>query len=193
MTKYFFLVLIVFAISCKQKTIQSSSIDKDRAAKIIEYSNPETSPFNAEEIKEMGTLKFFEADEKYKVKATLHRIPDLPFFEMPHSNNVTRSYQKFGEITFELNGKNFTLPVYSNEQFKKEHDLFFPFRDLTNVKETYGGGRFMDLKYSDSSDVVEVDFNLSYHPYCAHSHRYHCPIVPKENAMDIEVKAGEKL
>jgi len=194
MKKIFFICFIlIFSCGKKEKSVYQTQIEKIRSDKDKEFLTTSTSPFNEDELKTFKGFPYFDIDEKYNVKAVLTRTPDLPYFDMPHSNNKTRSYQKFGDITFELNGRKFVLPVYSNENFKKDHELFFPFHDLTNGKETYGGGRFLDLKYSDTSPVVDVDFNLCYHPYCARSHRFSCPIVPKENTLDIEVKAGEKL
>ncbi|MFI5221583.1 MAG: DUF1684 domain-containing protein [Bacteroidia bacterium] len=187
------IVCLLFVFNCKQDSPYKNEIEKFRAEQNKKFLDPATSPFNEEELKTFHGFLYFEIDEKYRVNAVFKRIPDLPFFDMPHTNNATRSYQKFGDVEFRLKGKKYSLPVYSNENFKKDHELFFPFHDLTNGKETYGGGRFLDLKYSDTSSVVEVDFNLCYHPYCARSHRFHCPIVPKENNIDMEVKAGEKL
>ncbi len=42
-------------------------------------------------------------------------------------------------------------------------------------------------------DLIELDFNLAYFPYCAYNDKYTCPIPPKENALNIEIRAGEKL
>jgi TonB family protein len=76
----------------------------------------------------------------------------------------------------------------------KEHadHLFFPFTDETNGKETYGGGRYLDLRIPKSGDDIVIDFNMAYNPYCAYSSRYSCPIVPADNQMNIEVPAGVK-
>jgi uncharacterized protein (DUF1684 family) len=38
-----------------------------------------------------------------------------------------------------------------------------------------------------------IDFNLCYNPYCAYTTGYNCPIPPKENFIDLEIRAGEKL
>src|SRR5690606_18151366 len=61
----------------------------------------------------------------------------------------------------------------------------------TNGKQTYGGGRYIDLRVPREGDLV-IDFNMAYNPYCAYSARFSCPIVPAENQMDIEVPVGVK-
>ncbi len=193
--KNFFLILVLITfLSCNKTQLKNpNSIEQSRAKKVAELVDPTKSPLNAEELKTFKGISFFDFDEKYKVKARLTKMPDMPVFDMPHSLNRTYKYQKFGEVTFTLSDKKFTLPVYTNENLKKDSLLFFSFTDLTNGKQTYGGGKYIDMHYDGSSNEIELDFNESYFPYCAYSHRYSCPIVPKENHIDQEVKAGEKF
>jgi uncharacterized protein (DUF1684 family) len=87
----------------------------------------------------------------------------------------------------------FWLPEYSG-------GLFLPFRDATNSRETYGGGRYLldtakgaDLGGDAGRGTVVVDFNFAYQPSCAFDHRWPCPLSPPENRLDIEVRAGERL
>jgi uncharacterized protein (DUF1684 family) len=78
------------------------------------------------------------------------------------------------------------MPKYKNY-------LFVPFKDMTNGKETYGGGRYLDLETTDiQNDSVILDFNKAYNPYCAYSNGYSCPIPPKENHLAVSIEAGEK-
>ena len=70
---------------------------------------------------------------------------------------------------------------------------FVPFTDATSGVETYGAGRYMDVEIPASGvESMILDFNRAYNPYCAYTHYYNCPIPPSENALSIEVKAGEK-
>jgi len=190
LTTLFFIPLI----ACNQQQINNSiSVEQSRTSKIAEFLDPSKSPLDAEELKTFKGIAFFPFDEKYQVKATLVKLNDMPEFDMPHSLNRTYKYQKYGEATFSLFEKKFTLPVYTNENLRKDSSLFFSFTDLTNGRETYGGGKYIDVKYDGISNEVILDFNESYFPYCAYSHRYSCPIVPKENHIDLEIKAGEKF
>lgn len=194
MKKYLFLACIVVLFSCGKSKIKSSeTIDQSRANKIAEFIDPNKSPLDAEELKTFKGIAFFPFDENYKVKATLNKMADMPEFDMPHSLNRTYKYQKFGEVNFVLFEKKFTLPIYTNDRLKKDSSLFFSFTDLTNGKQTYGGGKYIDVHYDGISNEIEIDFNESYFPYCAYSHRYSCPIVPSENHIDMEVLAGEKF
>jgi uncharacterized protein (DUF1684 family) len=76
-------------------------------------------------------------------------------------------------------------PVY------KDH-LFLPFYDQSNGVESYGGGRYMDLKQTDIIDgQLELDFNKCYNPYCAYTTGYSCPIPPASNTLDFKILVGE--
>ena len=103
-------------------------------------------------------------------------------------------YRIYGIAEFTLDGKTFKMPVYQSQDLMKNPEyadhLFFPFTDLTNGHQTYGGGRFIDLHIPKDGKNLIIDFNQAYNPYCAYSHNYSCPLVPEENQMDIEVPAG---
>ena len=64
--------------------------------------------------------------------------------------------------------------------------------DITNGDLSYGGGRYVEVKYP-TNDSVWIDFNKAYNPYCAYNHHYSCPIPPLENSLTISIKAGEKV
>ncbi len=104
-------------------------------------------------------------------------------------------YVKYGELIFLLNENEFKLNLYQNvELIKKEgyaDYLFLPFSDLTCGKESYLGGRYIDMRIP-KGDKVTIDFNKAYNPYCAYNHKYSCPIVPLDNDLEIEILAGVK-
>jgi uncharacterized protein (DUF1684 family) len=64
---------------------------------------------------------------------------------------------------------------------------------LSNGDETYGGGRYLDLRTGEFMyGKVWVDFNKAYNPYCAFSGGYSCPVPPMDNRLKIIISAGEK-
>jgi uncharacterized protein (DUF1684 family) len=76
--------------------------------------------------------------------------------------------------------------------------LFIPFRDGTSGSETYGAGRYLldTIKGADlggSRDRLILDFNYAYHPSCAYDPRWVCPLAPRENWLDVPLRAGERL
>jgi uncharacterized protein (DUF1684 family) len=65
------------------------------------------------------------------------------------------------------------------------------FTDRTTGGETYATGRYLDLG-PPQGGLYTLDFNRAYNPLCAYTHVYNCPIPPRENALPIAVRAGEK-
>ncbi|MCS6904835.1 MAG: DUF1684 domain-containing protein [Bacteroidia bacterium] len=98
---------------------------------------------------------------------------------------------KAGWVTFQYNKQNHRLLAYWQRLADSEKDLFIPFRDPTNGKSTYEGGRYLNAILLNDS-IVELDFNKSYNPYCAYSYEFKCPIPPPENQLPFAVEAGEK-
>ena len=100
---------------------------------------------------------------------------------------------KYAELIFMINTKEYKLFAYKyvNSTDYPPNHLFVPFLDETNGNETYGGGRYLDL-YQNSTDKITIDFNNSYNPLCAYNELYSCPIVPKENFLDVSINVGVK-
>ena len=160
-----------------------------------EYSNREESPLTEEDFQTFKTLDFYPINEKFIITAHFIRTKNEPVFKMKTSTDRLPEYVKYGVLHFEMNNKNFQLNVYQNIDLSKlagyEDYLFLPFSDLTCGKESYIGGRYIDMRFP-KSDTVIVDFNTAYNPYCAYNHKYSCPIVPLENDLEIEILAGVK-
>jgi uncharacterized protein len=77
--------------------------------------------------------------------------------------------------------------------------LFLPFRDATAGAETHGAGRYLldtvkgaDLGAGPDGTLV-LDFNFAYHPSCAYSPTWSCPLAPAGNRLDVPIRAGERL
>jgi len=153
------------------------------------------SPLAKEDRANFHGLDFYAPDPKYFVVAQFKRTKNEKPFQMKTSTDRLPTYVKYGELTFTLDGKEFKLNVYQNVELVKKKEftdyLFLPFSDLTSGNETYIGGRYIDLKIP-AGDAIAVDFNQAYNPYCAYNHEYSCPIVPLENDLPIEIKAGVK-
>jgi len=76
--------------------------------------------------------------------------------------------------------------------------VFIPFRDGTSGAETYGAGRYLldTIKGADlggEGDRLVLDFNYAYHPSCAYDPRWVCPLAPRENWLEVPIRAGERL
>lgn len=146
---------------------------------------------------DLSYVQFYAADSTYRVTATVERIPNAEPFEMPTYNGKTRPHVAYALLSFVLNGKPQQLTLYRNLNVIRIPEyrdyLFLPFKDATSGKETYGGGRYLDLRTGDiQNGRVTLDFNKAYNPYCAFKEGYPCPIPPKNNLLTVPVEAGEK-
>lgn len=170
-----------------------AEIEKHREEYKSEFLKSANSPLKQEDFK---YLRFYEPNEKFKVECKFVPTKGKPF-ELPTSAGKTKTYVKFGELKFEIDEKKYKLAVYQSLGLKiipQYRDyLFIPFKDLTNGKGSYGGGRYLDFRMKQlEGEKIYLDFNKAYNPYCAFSEGYSCPIPPKENHLKVAIEAGEK-
>lgn len=157
------------------------------------FRNPNETPLVGEDFLKFKGLEYFDVDEKFVVKAQFEKTTDEQFFMMPTSTGTPRKYFKRGVLRFELDGRSFSLTAFQSEAAaKKNESLFVPFRDLTSGAGTYGAGRYLYAKVPTGAEAV-LDFNLAFNPNCAYGNeQFACALPPKENFLQIEIKAGEK-
>lgn len=189
-----FLILLFFSVfAFAQKNL--SSAEKFQAELNQSFADSLKSPLTKEDFKSFKGLDFFPLNEKYIVEATFIRTKKEKAFGMKTTTSRTPFYVKYGELHFTIDGKNLKLNVYKNLDLSKksgyEDYLFLPFSDLTCGKESYIGGRYVDMKVQKGKTWT-IDFNKAYNPYCAYNYEYSCPIVPLENDLDVEILAGVK-
>lgn len=148
--------------------------------------------------KDLDDLHFYTADSNYKVEATVEILKNEKVFKMPTYDGTSKEFYRYAKISFNLNGESTKMTLYKSNALANnpayKNLLFLPFTDQTNTKETYGGGRYIDLNVNDiKNKAIEIDFNKAHNPYCAYSDGYRCPVPPEENDLQLEIKAGEKL
>jgi uncharacterized protein len=161
-----------------------------------DYRDEKKTPLDRDDFAQFQGHDFFPIDLAYRVDAKFTVTEGTPFFGMKTTTSMLSTGRVYGYVTFTMKGKEFRLPVYQSKSAMEMEEyadhLFFPFSDETNGSETYGGGRYIDLRIPKEGDQLVIDFNQAYNPYCAYSGRYSCPLVPAENQLDIEVLAGVK-
>ena len=193
-----FLVLIISLLltSCVSQSQRKeiADIQKFQQELNTEYKNPKKTPLRGDHFTNFKEHPFFPINLKYRVSAKLTKTENAEPFELPTSSGKTKTYQEYGKASFVLDGKELTLTLYQSLALSKQEGyedyLFLPFRDATNEIETYGGGKYMDLKIPTGNTII-LDFNKSYHPLCAYNaFDYSCPIVPRENFLPVRIEAG---
>lgn len=192
--KKLILALIAFAPLSIFAQDFKAEIEKHREEYKADFLKTSSSPLKKEDFE---YLRFYEPNEKFKVACKFVATKRGKPFDIPTSSGQTATYTKFGELKFEIDGKAYKLAVYQSLRLRNlpqyRDYLFIPFKDLTNGKESYGGGRYLDLRMKEiEGDKIYLDFNKAYNPYCAFSVGYSCPIPPKENHLKVAIEAGEK-
>ncbi|HUH29610.1 DUF1684 domain-containing protein [Gelidibacter sp.] len=194
-TLYSFLLGFILLYSCatdKQPIQGETEFQRNLNA---EFKDASKSPLKKKDRRAFKALDFFKVDSLYVVQATFTKSTDEKPFQMKTTTDRLLTYIKYGEISFNLKDGSHTLSVYQDQDLMNEEGfedyLFLPFLDDTNGDESYGGGRYIDLRIPDG-DVITIDFNTAYNPYCAYNEAYSCPIVPRENYVNVEVRAGVK-
>lgn len=192
-----FLLGFVFVSAFGQNEVAdfASEIAKHRAEYKAGFLEDERSPLDSADLLH---LRFFEANEAYRVVCTFQRTPDEKPFEVPTSSGITKPFVKYGTLSFEITGKQLQLAVYQNLALRNmpvyAQHLFLPFRDDTNGETTYGGGRYIDLTIAEvEAEAPMLDFNKCYNPWCHYSDGYNCPIPPSENTLEVAIPAGEMM
>ncbi|GAB3927128.1 DUF1684 domain-containing protein [Larkinella terrae] len=182
------------SLSGFSQTSYSRAIAAHREEYKAEFLKSAKSPLKKEDLK---NLHFYDPDSSYRVEATVQRTPNAEPFELPTYDGQKKTYVQYAVLAFQLKGKPYQLTIYRSLQLARlpqyRDYLFLPFKDATNGQETYGGGRYIDLRLGEiKNGKVEIDFNKAYNPYCAYSDGYACPIPPKDNHLAVAIKAGEK-
>jgi uncharacterized protein (DUF1684 family) len=190
-----FLSLIIASSCFAQTKFSQAEAEKFQTKINGEYADAKTSPLMQEDLKDFKTLDFYPINSTYFVLAKFEKAKNEKVFEMKTTGTRTPKYIKYGTLYFTLEGTAHKLNVYQNIEHSKTKEykdhLFLPFSDLTSGKESYIGGRYIDLTIPKGNKVA-IDFNQAYNPYCAYNHKYSCPLVPLENDLKAEIKAGAK-
>ncbi len=151
-----------------------------------------SSPLTEEDKTSFSGLNYYPIDESFKVTAKLTMIGKKQPIFIPSTTGEQLKYIPFAYADFELNNSEQRVILYQDWEEKDPNKLSLMFADETSARETYGGGRYVDVQYRNTN-AVTIDFNNAYNPYCHFNAEYSCPIPPRENMLEIAIAAGEKL
>ena len=189
-------IVIIFSFSCREeKRYQDVNLTEYQRQVNNYFKDASESPLKPKDLKNFQGLDFFEFDSIYVVKAKIEETKESLPFKMKTTTNIPADFRMYGKLTFNLNDEQHSLAVYENLDYigvdGYENYLFLPFLDQTNGHETYGGGRYIDL-YQYDNDSILINFNRAYNPQCVYDENFSCPIVPRDNLLNLRVEAGVK-
>lgn len=163
-----------------------------RIEKNEQFFAPATTPLPAE------AMDGFEGLNYYFPKAELRF--QIPFIAEAGTDTVsltkrkgqTVPYIRHGKVAFTHEGQVHHLDVFGPANSSQGEYLWLPFFDTTSGTETYGGGRYLDVKIDDEG-LVDLDFNYAYNPLCDYNaEKYNCTLPPAGNKLPFAVEAGEQ-
>ncbi len=193
-TKYFPLFIGMVAAVIAFLSLYGSGEDyiknllNERKKKDKELKKPD-SPLSPEKRARFKGLNYYPPKLEYRIEARF--VPDTsqPVIQMATSTGKTRKFKIIGKAFFQIDGQEVSLEIYAS--LGADYHLFVPFMDKTSGRETYGGGRYLDVEAPKANKII-LDFNRAYSPYCAYSDQYDCPKPPQANWLPIAIEAGEK-
>ena len=182
----FLLTACTSAPQTYEQQIAAFRTEKDDA-----FRSGSDSPIPEAQRASFAGLRYFDIDARYRVPAALVQSEQSSqIIEMDTTAGNRDRFRVIGKLEFTLNGQKHALTAFVQENAPDARRLFVPFGDTTNRKETYGGGRYLDLSRT-STGLYDLDFNRAYNPFCVYDVRYECPLPPRENRLPIEIRAGE--
>ena len=163
-----------------------NDLERFRAEKDESFRTGNQSPLTVEQQRSFRGLQYYPENAALRLELVLARYASPAEVVLATSTGDEREYIQVGQIHFEVDGQAAVLQV-----FEDDYGFFLPFMDETAPDETYGAGRYLE-PHEIRSDVLYVDFNLAYNPYCAYNERWSCPLPPSANRLKVRIEAGEK-
>ena len=200
MIRILFGTLLLLLVSCDRTDVPVSSSDSclgdldahrtsvDEAFAVDDY------PLSAEQKAAFDGLDYFPPSEKFCIPARFSATKTAETFDMPTYNEKPLPFKEYGVFEFNVDGVDYSLTAYQRMDLPedKRQWVLVPFKDQTNGHGTYGGGRYLEIKFPINERAV-IDFNRASNPWCAYDAKYTCPIPPLKNWLSLQVEAGEKM
>jgi uncharacterized protein (DUF1684 family) len=138
-------------------------------------------------------VEFFPYNPAYRVSADFKPDPKLPPRTFRTSRGTDKQFFHAGDASFTLQGKQFTLPLYTDDNDpKKISSMSAFFTDDLTGKGAYGAGRYVDAEDFGAfpPNKITIDFNFAYNPNCARSPFFTCPVATDN--LSLAMKVGER-
>lgn len=171
----------------------AAHLAQDRAAKDAFFGSSGHSPIPTSERVSFSGLAYYGVNPALRFEGLRLQPYDgaAPVeFMISTSDDQQRPARRLGSLIFRIKDEPSSLVAYALRP--ANGSLFVPFLDATSGTETYAAGRYLDLEPEEDGTYV-LDFNVAYHPYCAYSPHFSCPLTPAENRLPDRIEAGERL
>lgn len=156
-------------------------------------SHPQTA-LTPEQVADFTSLRYYPYNPDCRFILLVKPLRNKEPIQINLQDDGPTRLLPFGRISFVVDSQDVSLTLFWITGYGG--GIFLPFKDLTNLNETYSGGRYLldTIKGADlgwEADHLVVDFNFSYNPSCAYNSRWHCPLPPPQNQLPVHIRAGE--
>lgn len=160
------------------------------------FGNHSQSALDPTQRENFAGLNYYDYDSAYYVVGQLNHDVEPITYPMELGKDGSFVMKQVAEVSFTLPTGTGQLGVFWIEGYGG--GIFLPFRDSTNGKTTYGGGRYLydTIKGADlgtTATAMVLDFNYAYHPSCYYNERWVCPLAPPNNRLAFAIPTGEQL
>ncbi len=163
-------------------------IDKNEA-----FMDSTRTPLRRQDMAGFEGLNYYEPDPALRFRVPFVKDAKADTVLLAKHKGPAVPYIRRGCVTMQIAKKKVTLAIFGPAEAGAPDELWLPFYDGTSGKETYGGGRYLDLQLGQDG-TIEVDFNRAYNPLCDYNPEgFNCTLPPAENKVPTPVRAGEKL
>lgn len=182
------------ALSMDQDTYEKWEIAlvEMRIEKNDQFGDANSSPLPADQVAGFEALNYYFPSPELRFRTPFEAAAGTDTVSLVKRKGDVVKYIRRGQVRFAHAGKVHTLPVFGPADTAGGNYLWLPFTDLTSGKDTYAGGRYLDIAL-DADGMVDLDFNYAYNPLCDYNpDKYNCTLPPAESHLDFAVEAGEK-
>lgn len=179
-----FVAAAIYSLTMNQQDFNSETLNNRESYK-NNMLKMEQSP--VAEISNFDDFRYFDPKEHWKMFVDFESSPSEETFPMVMTDQSISAIKMAGYAVFTLEDKEYRLMLFD----EGEHYLL-PFTDATNGKETYGGGRYINVDKTSNNKLM-IDFNEAHNFYCVYNVNFVCPVPPSENHVDARIDAGEKV
>jgi len=149
--------------------------------------------FDSPAYTEFTGLEYFPPDPAYRIGATVTPYEEPEEIRMIDTRGWERPAWRYGEATFTLHGEDLRVVLQTWVAEPGPDDQFFiAITDATSGEETYPACRYVEAEFVAEGPLL-LDFNLTTNPSCAYNDGFACPLPPRENRLQVPIRAGEKI
>jgi len=168
------------------------SLVEMRIEKNEDFADPRRTPLPTAALDDFEGLNYYLPFPEMRFRTPLLAEAGSDTVMLTKRAGQEVPYIKRGTVRFHWQDADHSLDVFGPVNPQGEDYLWLPFFDATSGKETYGGGRYLDIEVDDEG-MVDLDFNFCYNPLCDYNaERYNCTLPPVGNTLPFPVNAGEK-